>query len=50
MFNMPVKAYDQKNREELSNSEEITNFLHKINKNLIHKCKKNFIKKLYHII
>lgn len=40
--NMPVKAYDPKNKEELSQAGEVTKYLHKINKDLIHKCKKLF--------
>ena len=35
---MPIKAYDPKNKEELSNASEVTKYLHKINKDLIKDC------------
>jgi len=36
---MPIKAYDPKNKEVLSSSNEVTKYLHKINKELIYDCK-----------
>jgi hypothetical protein len=39
MLGMPIKAYDQKNKKDLSNAEEITKYLYKINKDLLDQCK-----------
>ena len=35
---MPIKAYDPKNKEELSNSAGTIKLLHKINKDIIKDC------------
>lgn len=36
---MPIKAYDPKNKEELSSVSQVTNYLHKINKEMLNICK-----------